>query len=248
MGRSRCDIKIDIKKAFDSVHWGFLLSTLSAMGFPSQFTHWISQCLITPSYSIKINGKLEDFFLGKRGIRQGDPLSPYIFVICMEVLSRILDKAFKEKLIAFHPHCEKIGLTRLCFADNLIILSDASPHSLKGISQVLSQLYLVSGLQASYQKSELFCCMVPMSEQRGLTNLLGLKLGKLPVKYLGVPLIAGKLNDANCQPLVDKITSRIRSWTSKLLTFAGRLQLIDSVLNHMIGYWLQVFILPKSVI
>lgn len=90
--------------------------------------------------------------------------------------------------------------------------------------------------------------MVPLTEQQYLASLLGMKLGKLPMRYLGVPLISRKLKEPDCQPLVDKITSRIRSWTSKLLSFAGTLQSIDSVLNHMISYWLQVFILSKKVI
>src|SRR4051812_45477106 len=85
------------------------------MDFPAAFISWIYKCLSTPTYSIIINGQLEGFFEGKKGIRQGDPLSPYLFVICMEVLSKMLDKAFHDKKIQFHPLCSKIDLTHLCF-------------------------------------------------------------------------------------------------------------------------------------
>lgn len=81
IGKPRCAIKIDIKKAFDSVHWGFIINTLIAMGFPSLFIQWLTECITTPSFSIKVNGRLEGFFKGARGIRQGNPLSPYMFVI-----------------------------------------------------------------------------------------------------------------------------------------------------------------------
>lgn len=93
-----------------------------------------------------------------------------------------------------------------------------------------------------------FCCNVPIGYQIALASLLDMKSGTLPVKYLGVTFISGKLRDIDCQPLVDKITSRIKTWTTKFLTFAGRLRLIDSILNSMINYWLPVFLLPMKVI
>lgn len=75
-----------------------------------------------------------------------------------------------------------------------------------------------------------------------------MKLGRLPVRYLGVPLISGKLSHADCHPLIEKITSRVTSWTAKSLTFAGRLQLTELVINSMVHYWMAVFILPKRII
>lgn len=92
-GSPRCSIKVDLMKAYDSVDWGFLIDTLSAMGFPSIFIQWISQCISTAYYSVIINGSLEGFFPGRRGLRQGDPISPYLFLIVMQGFSEI----FKQK-------------------------------------------------------------------------------------------------------------------------------------------------------
>lgn len=89
----RCAMKIDISKAFDSVQWSFLINTLKAMGLPEKFIHWITLCISTASFSVQINGELAGYFQSSRGLRQGCSLSPYLFVICMNVLSKMIDEA-----------------------------------------------------------------------------------------------------------------------------------------------------------
>lgn len=103
------------------------------------------------------------------------------------------------------------------------------------------------GLGISYNKSHLFCSGVSTGIQNTLVGLSGLKSRKLPVRYLGVPLISGRLIMAVCRPIVGKITSRIRSWTSRFLSFAGRIQLHKSVLASMYNYWCNIFLLPKKL-
>ena len=109
----RCAVKIDVSKAFDSVQWSFLLSVLTALNFPERFIVWIKKCIEMASFSIQINGELAGYFNSKRGLRQGCSLSPYLFVICMQVLSKNLDKAAAEKRIGFHPYCKELSLTHM---------------------------------------------------------------------------------------------------------------------------------------
>lgn len=106
-GAPRCAIKIDIMKAYDTVRWGFLLRAMKHMGFPARFIEWTWQCISSAHFSICINGEMVDFFEGKRGLRQGDPISPYLFLLVMEVFGKMLGKAFEEEKLKYHPRCEQ---------------------------------------------------------------------------------------------------------------------------------------------
>ncbi|GKU86882.1 hypothetical protein SLEP1_g1354 [Rubroshorea leprosula] len=171
----RCALKIDLMKAFDFVSWDFIFQVLISLGFPAYFVNLLKICITTPMFSIVFNGNLCGYFSGKKGVRQGDPLSPYIFVVCMEVLSRMLNHAAIEGKFAYHPKCKKVQLTHLCFADDLIIFTNGSITSLDAIDDVLKQFYIISGLQVNYAKSELFCCGLhewPYSINESLWKLL----------------------------------------------------------------------------
>jgi len=115
---ARCAIKVDISKAFDSVQCSILQNTLSAMNFSPIFIHWITLCITTASFSVQVNGELAGYFNSTRGLRQGCSLSPYLFAISMDVLSKMLDKAAGVKQFGYHPGCKNIGLTHLSFADD----------------------------------------------------------------------------------------------------------------------------------
>lgn len=247
-GNPRCVIKLDITKAFDSVSWIFIKNILRCMNFPPIFINWIYECISTPSFSINFNGRLEGFIKGAKGIRQGDLLSPYLFILCTDVLSKMLDDTAANGLVSYHPRCKKFGLTHLCFADDLLVFTAATSSSLLGIKVALDEFYSVSGLKVSYGKSEVFCCGVPLEMQSSLAGIVGLQLGTLPVRYLGVPLSCKKLSPEDCQPLLDKIIARITSWASRYLFYAGRLQLIDLVLSSLYGYWCSIFLLPNHLI
>ncbi|KAL0287396.1 UNVERIFIED_CONTAM: Retrovirus-related Pol polyprotein from type-2 retrotransposable element R2DM [Sesamum radiatum] len=88
----RCALKVDLRKAYDTVEWDFLRAVLMLFGFPEQFIQWIVVCVTTPSFSVCLNGAPHGFFRGARGLRQGDPMSPFLFVLVMEVLTLILQQ------------------------------------------------------------------------------------------------------------------------------------------------------------
>lgn len=151
-------------------------------------------------------------------------------LIAMKILSRLMEEATKnEKEFSFHPRCSEIKLTHLCFADDLLLFSLAKMQSVQIIKKCYKSLMICQDWKQIQKKSTFYCSGVSqlMKEQ---TDCLKMKGGKLPVRYLEVPLISKKLSAAYCSMLMEKISRRIDSWMSKNLSFAGRLQLLSFVL------------------
>ncbi|KAK3218499.1 hypothetical protein Dsin_012469 [Dipteronia sinensis] len=214
----RLALKVDLMKAFDMVDWGFLLETLTAFHFLFKVIMWIKACLTTPKFSISFNGELVGFFFGKRSLRQGDPMSPYLFVIAMEVLSKILAKRIEDSSsFKFHWRCVKIKLSHPCFADDLIMLCHGSLSSARVVKAALDEFSLLSGLHANHAKSNIFTSGVSPTINQQLINLF------------------------------DRVSGRLASWLNRGLSYTGRLQLIVSVLTCLQVFWASYLCLPKNV-
>lgn len=234
----RCALKIDISKAFDSVQWSFLLKTLEAMNFPTKFIHWISLCITTAYFSVQVNGELAGYFQSERGLRQGCALSPYLFAICMNVLSKLLDKSAHANQFGYHPKCKNLGLTHLSFADDLMVFTDGRVRSVESIVNVFNYFAKVSGLKISMAKSTIYSAGMTDENRQELLNTFQFASGTLPVRYLGLPLLTRQMRKDDYQLLIEKIKMRISLWTNHFLSMAGRLQLIKSVLLSMVNFWM----------
>jgi len=204
-----CIMKVDIHKAFDSVHWVFLKELLEALKFPPLFIQWIMKCITSVQFSININGQQGAFFRGKRGLKQGDPLSPLLFVLTMEYLSRLFKKASLTQGFAFHPNCKKIGLIHLLFADDLILFCKAHPPSLQIMMEAFHQFTLCSGLRANMEKSSIVFGGDCSTIQQECLEITGFTDGHVPFRDLGLPITARRLSNCECRLLVEKITAKI---------------------------------------
>lgn len=118
----RCAIKMDLMKDYESVDWNFLLDVISSMLFPSQYIQWVRSCITTPVFSIVLNGQLEGLLPGQRGLRQGDSLSPYLFLLVMDAFTGLLQYKVSHQAFTYHPKCQDLQLTHLIFADDLFVL------------------------------------------------------------------------------------------------------------------------------
>nr|GEW18412.1 hypothetical protein [Tanacetum cinerariifolium] len=194
MGPPRCAFKVDIQKACDTVDWRFLGFILMKFVFHQTMIKWIMACVTSPSYSISINGNIHGFFKGKCGIRQGDPLSPYLFTLVMEVLTLILHRrvrlsdSFRVRLsdsFQFHKQCEELNIINLCFVNDLFLFTRGDFDSAKVIMESLDEFKGVSGLVPSIPKStssfgDFFGVMAIISE--GKRKWLGMTFAFLNVK------------------------------------------------------------------
>lgn len=113
--------KVDLKKAFDSLEWNFIFKVMKALHFPESFIHLIRQCITTKKFSVAINGEMCGYFSGTKSLRQGNPLSPYLFVLAMEVLSQLLNTNFWNGHIGYQLKASNPIISHLAFADDLMI-------------------------------------------------------------------------------------------------------------------------------
>lgn len=247
-GEKRIAIKVDIAKSFDTISWSFLFKCLTSIGIPALYIRWLEVCVCTASFSVGYNGTVQGYFKSKRGLRQRDPLSPYLFVIAMNCLSFLLDNAAAEGKFGYHHKCADTRLTHLCFADDLLIFTHGDLQSVKGVLEVLKEFEEKSGLGVSLSKTCFFSCGLSQPAIDEITEETGLTHGSLPIRYLGVPLCTRKLSLSNCEPLISSIKGKLNSWSSKTLSFSGRLLLINTVLAGITNFWCNTFTIPKSCI
>ncbi|WMV41497.1 hypothetical protein MTR67_034882 [Solanum verrucosum] len=223
-------------------------TVLENLCFPPKFIQWIMECVHTVNYTIMVNGETTPPFNVARGLRQGDSISPYLFAISMEYLSRCLAEVRDFEGFKFHPKCGRLNITHLCFADDLLLFSRGDQKSVKNIYQSFQKFSQASGLQANMNKSSIYFGGAAVQEKLNILQQSGFGCGEFPFKYLGVPLSTKNLTIMQWLPLVNKIIGRISSWTAKKLSYGGRMQLVQSVLFGIQEYWSQLFTIPAKVL
>nr|XP_009597305.1 uncharacterized protein LOC104093282 [Nicotiana tomentosiformis] len=163
-------------------------------------------CVSTTRFSIKVNGVGHGFFAGKRGLRQGDTMSPLLYVIVMEYLSRALKTISMLPDFRFHPMCKGLRLTHLIFADDLMIFCKGNVSSVKRVIKALNHFGMVSGLTTNLDKSSIFIAGVEESIKEEFLAITGFSLGTFTIRYLGLPISPKKWSKIDCQMLAGKIT------------------------------------------
>ncbi|XP_074277152.1 uncharacterized protein LOC141600800 [Silene latifolia] len=248
MASPRCMFKMDLHKAYDTIEWKFVDQMLSALKFPPKFHQLIMACLTSPTYTLNLNGAHFGYFPGKRGLRQGDPISPLLFCICMEYLSRIMHYAANTWHFRYHTLCKSLKLTHLLFADDLLMFCKGDSQSIMLLLRVMATFSAASGLKVNAAKSEVVFNGVAANLKADIIQVSGFQEGTLPFKYLGIPIQPGRLLRRDCKILTDKIVRKIRGIGARKLSYAGRLVLINFVLNTLHNYWASIFLIPKCVI
>ncbi|GJX75261.1 hypothetical protein Tco_0313856 [Tanacetum coccineum] len=204
-------------------------------GFHPTMVKWIMACVSSASYSLSVNGNIHGFFKGRRGLRQGGPLSPYLFTLVMEVLTLILKRRVHlSDTFRFHNHCEELQIINVYFANDLFIFALGDAESVGVIMDSLDEFKRSSGLVPSIPKSTSYFCNVLSHVKLDILNIMPFSERELPVKYLGIPLISLRLLNKDYKIVVEKAKNRIDDWKNKSLSFAGRLQLSVVLENGLI--------------
>ena len=209
---------------------------------------WVIKCVKTVNYSIVVNGQVSQSFEAAKGLRQGDPMSPFLFAIAMEYLSRTLKGLRDDKKFKYHTKCSKLDVTHLCFADDLLLFARGDLESVKAIQLFFSHFSQASGLQANLNKSSIYCGGVQREVRQQIVQQLGYNMEELPFKYLGVQLSTKKMSVMQWQPLIDRIMAKINSWTAGKLSYVVRAKLVQTVLYGVPSYWAQLFIFTAKII
>ena len=186
-------LKIDIRKAFDSIDWDFLIVVLHNFGFSNKFCSWIQAIFNSARISILLNGSLKGYFSCSRGVRQGDPLSPHLFCLAEDYLNRRLMQLFGElSLVPMYATLRVRGPSHVLYADDVLIFCRATQANINKLVSVFEEYGVISGQRVNWGKSNIyFGSSVPSSRAFLLSNLVGMKMASFPLHYLGVPLFQG---------------------------------------------------------
>lgn len=193
--------------------------------------------------SLLWNGERTEAFTPSRGLRQGDPLSPYLFVLCMKRLCHLIEGSIEEK--KWKPVSLSRGvpnLSHICFVDDLILLAEASVAQIRVIRTVLERFCIASGQKVNLEKSKIFFSS-NVSHDLGklISDESGIQSTQELGKYLGMPILQKRINKETFGDVLEKVSSRLSGWKGRMLSFAGRLTLtkavLSSILVHSMGQY-----------
>ena len=239
-------VKLDIEKAFDKINWTFIDFMLLKKGFPQNWGQWISACITSVQYSILINGRPRGKIKPTRGIRQGDPISPFIFVLTMDYLS-ILNQLEKDNLIKGVSFNKKHNLTHLLFADDILLFMEDDDEIIDNMRFALRLFELASGLNINLNKSTISPTNIDLQRTNCVTSKWGFSINFLPIQYLGVPLGGKPISRHFWSEITGKFQRKINNWKYASLSRGDKVTLIKATLASIPNYHLSVFKPPKSV-
>ena len=212
-------LKIDMEKAYDRLDWCFLEKVLHGFDFPRIWIQWVMQCVTTTSFSILLNGSPFSFFKPKRGLRQGDLLSPFLFILAAEVLARLIEReAVNNKIIGYKLAPDLMPITHLQFVDDLFIFAQADEENMGSIKVCLDTYTNWSIQKVNFLKLvTIFSKNVNQGVRSQLANYIGIQRSNRKEKYLGIPMASGRDKKAASEEIIDKGRRRLQGWKMKTL-------------------------------
>jgi hypothetical protein len=247
--RKKCLIfKVDFEKAYDSVDWGFLDYMLGRFGFNSKWRAWMRACICVGSMSVLVNGSPTEQINIKRGLKQGNPLAPLLFLLVAEGLGALMRKAVERgRFTPFLVGRGNLPISMLQYADDTLCIGEATVENLWAIKSILRGFEMTSGLKVNFWKSCLVGVNVPLEFLQMASEFLNCRLGQTPFTYLGLPVGANPHLASTWAPMVEGLKKRLGSWGNKYVSLGGRIVLINAVLSSIPIFYLAYMKMPQKV-
>eukprot|EP00253_Pinus_taeda_P028396 PITA_28396 len=241
-------LKIDLSKAFDKLSWTYIQKMLCSFGFSPMWVRWIQSLISSTFFSILVNGIPSQPFSPSRGIRQGDPLSPFLFVLMAEGLGRHIKHALLSQHLKGISIHNSPATTHQQFIDDNMLFGYPYVQEATTFKALLKDFSDASGTSINKAKSQIFFFHTPPITQHAIARILGVSIASLPSNYLGAPLIDSTIKHASWRRLLEKLESHLSIWTLRALNIASRLVLIKAVLQAMPLYLFSILAAPKWVL
>ncbi|XP_048613115.1 uncharacterized protein LOC125587045 [Brassica napus] len=241
-------IKTDMSKAYDRLEWDFIQAILLKMGFD---THWVKlmmACISSVQYRILLNGQPRGLIIPQRGLRQGDTLSPYLFILCTETLIANIKKAEREKQLTGMKVARACpSISHLLFADDSLFFCKAQEAECQTILRILQDYAAVSGQLINFQKSSIqFGHKIEDSKRQMMRDILGIQNVGGMGTYLGLPENMGGSKIQIFGFVQDRVSSRVNGWAFRYFTKGGKEVVIKSVVTAMPNHVMSCYRLPKA--
>ncbi|XP_058776253.1 uncharacterized protein LOC131650564 [Vicia villosa] len=241
-------VKVDFEKAYDCVSWDFLRSMLKRMDFGDQWCGWMETLGFNSSMSVFVNGSPTTDFNVARGLCQGDPISPFLFLLVAEVFSGLMHQAVS--LGEFKPFRfnDSTQVDLLQFADNTILIGEGFWKNLWSIKALLRGFELVSDLRENLSKSKLYGINLDVDFLQAITFFLSCSFGTIPFVFLDIPIAINSQRQNSWAPIVSKIRRKLVVWHNKFLSIDGSMFLLNSVLSNIPICFFSFYKAPKVVL
>ncbi|KAA3485070.1 reverse transcriptase [Gossypium australe] len=242
-------VKLDMSKTYDRVEWSFIKEIMIRMGFATKWVEGIMKCMTSVSYSIVMNGFIVEKFQPTRGLRQGDPFSPFLFLLCGEGLSSLMRLAMqKGRLKRVKASRSGPAISHLLFADDCILLREATIRGASLFKTILSEYRYCSGQHVNFEKSTVFFSRNTSEVDKQLVvKLLAVRCSNELERYLGLPNMVGRRKKESFQNLKDQLKKHIDNWSTRYLSQGGKEVFIKAILQAIPTYTMTYFLLPRTL-
>eukprot|EP00253_Pinus_taeda_P004365 PITA_04365 len=225
-------IKLDLSKAYDRLNWKYLETVLERFGFHQRWIAWIHNLISSPHFFVLVNGSPSKTFNASRGIRQGDPMSPFLFILAVEGLGRFIkQERTANRIKGLQIWGNNLPLTHQQFVDDIMLFGEPTVREVRQLRRILDLFAEACGLEINKDKSCIFIFNTIDQVKSHLIRILGFKKGELPTKYLGNVLDYTSRRMKNWQGVLDKLSNKVANWAFRVLNIAGRIVLAKSVLQ-----------------